>query len=53
MWKKEEANHFLRGKVNSIFFLVAEGNKLCGREPEVEFVTHVTHSGGVKLLLVV
>ena len=33
--------------------LVAEGNKLCGREPEVEFVTHVTHGGSVKFLPVV
>ena len=33
--------------------LVAEGNKLYGREPEVEFVTHVTHGGGVKFLPVV
>ena len=40
-------------KVNSIFFLVAEGHKLCGREPEVEFVTHVTHGGSVKFLPVV
>ena len=30
--------------------LVAEGNKLYGREPEVEFVTHVTHGGSVKFL---
>ena len=27
---------------------MAEGNKLCGREPEVEFVTHVTYGGSVK-----
>ena len=33
--------------------LVAEGNKLYGREPEVEFVTHVTHGGSVKFLPVV
>ena len=33
--------------------LVAEGHKLYGREPEVEFVTHVTHGGSVKFLPVV
>ena len=27
---------------------MAEGNKLCGREQEVEFVTHVTYGGSVK-----
>ena len=33
--------------------LVAGGDKLYGREPEVEFVTCVTHGGSVKFLPVV
>ena len=44
-------NHILY--FSALWLLVAGGNKLYGREPEVEFVTRVTHGGSVKFLSLV